>query len=412
MKKFSFNLSLFTRISKNILVVSALMLFLFSYEMSAQEIKTDNRSQVSFGIVHDLIHAEKADENGKFWDGGYYTENPFVTIKCEGNVTELSEFLVTIHKSHNIVRSSNGYTLLEWALEDKDELFDFKDLLIEGEVTFETNIPGCYQMAYCAFDKSGEIVLTGNIKFDSLYDDGNWEYFGKASISSKRLMYSYDFAHIFYSNGTGFLESEGDTIWWNCPLHYPYYDGEEWEVNLEYNCYLKKYRIVDPFCSNLIFLDYIPDDEELLCNHYDNVAYLKEAFIFDRENPAWLLINAENEKDVYCEPMRTGIMSLHAYTPNRFYAQRYKEKIGNVIYDAPCMQNLQDSKTFCDFVLDENDALIKVKFPENSSVSQINEIQNSQNKYYDIFGRHSSGNTKNKIIIESSNSGYRKILKH
>ena len=70
-------------------------------------------------------------------------------------------------------------------------------------------------------------------------------------------------------------------------------------------------------------------------------------------------------------------------------------------------------KTFYDFDLDENDALIKVKFPDNSSISQINENQNSQNiQYYDIFGRQLSGKTENKIIIERSNSGNRKILKH
>ena len=341
MKNFSFHVSLFTRISKNILGVITLMLFLFYNELSAKEIKTDNHSKLSFGLVHDLTQAEIVDENGEYWNGGYYTKKPFVTIKCEGDISEISEFLVTIHKSHNMVRGSKGFTLLEWALWDKDELFDFKDLLSEGEVTFETYIPGCYQMAYCAFDKTGEIVLTGNIEFDSLYDDGNWEYCGKALLSSKRLMNSYELWHIFFSNGNGFLESRGYTIWWSCPLHYPYYDGEEWEASLEYNSYLKKYRIVNPFCSNLKLLDYIPKDEELLYNYYDNVAFLKEAFIFDRNNPAWLLINAENEKDIYCEPMRTGIMSFHSETPNRFYAHRYNEKIGYVIYDVQYKQNLQ-----------------------------------------------------------------------
>ena len=391
-------------------ITSVIVLFLNPAILMATEHLSVSDASKTYSLKTDIRQVRVSDERGDEWDGGCYTLSPEVKVKIDGDVSGLSEFRVIVDKSQAMVYSSHGYTLLEFAVIDNDPMFEIKDVLKENETTFPTDIPGCYQLAYCAIDHEGEVVLSGSIVFDSLYDDGQWEEYGEAKVSSGMLSPESEVAHIFtfWRTSTG---EESEHVMCNCPLSYPYYAGESWNVKLEYNSRLKKYRIIDPFTSNPELKDYLPDDSELLYSQNDNVSPMREAFIFDRENPSWMLINAENELDAYCEPMRTGMTVFHGTSPKRFIAKRYNEYIGYVRYDVCPVQNIRKNRVYFDMSGEkEEDALIRVDFPAVSGLTGIDKESGADVRYYDIYGRQMPYKPTNQIFIEKSTEGIKKQI--
>ncbi|MDE5876044.1 MAG: hypothetical protein K2H47_00835 [Muribaculaceae bacterium] len=352
------------------------------------KIATTDTDDNSFKLLHNLTEISVKDTKGNNWDGGCYTQNPTIKISYECGDPDISSVRVSVLRCNGIIRADYTYFYLEDALEKN--ISDIDIINIEaGETTeFDISIPGRYTLAYCAIDKEENTVLKGNVKFDSLYDDGKWITCGNAEVSSGLLDSHQTNWHHFMSNGTGFMEKPGDLIWWECPVSYPYYSGEEWTAPIEYHPTLKMYRIVNPFTQNMELKDYIPDDDDLLCAYYSNVAHTPEAFMFDRENPAWFLLNAESEHYTYCEPMRTGIVAQHVYSPYDFIAHPYNEKIGYVRYDVCPVQDIKSSGVYVDMPLDdESEASIKISFPAwTTGINDIFDNENGQTEYFTIDG--------------------------
>ncbi len=343
--------------------------------------ETENR----FTLLHDLTSISLKDSRNRDWDGGYYTQNPMVNVGFENvNNSNIYSMKVSIIKCNGIVRADYTYKLLEDAVKDNSSDIDITHITCGETATFDVSIPGRYCLAYCATDEKNNPVVTGSIHFDSLYDDGNWTVCGEAEISSGVLSSCNLKSHVFSSNGTGILEEPGDLIWWECPVTYPYYSGETWSATIEYHPILKHYRIVNPFTCNPELKDYLPEDNELLSAFYSNVAYSPEAFLFDHNNPAWFLLNAESESYTYCEPMRTGIVALHRYNPYHYMAHPYNQNIGHVIYDVCPIQDIRKTGKYVDMPLeDEREASLIVKF--SGWTTGVNEIYNDNDECKEFF---------------------------
>lgn len=150
------------------------------------------------------------------------------------------------------------------------------------------------------------------------------------------------------------------------------------------------------------FEDYIPEDEDLLCSFYSNVAYSPEGFIFDRKNPTWFLLNAESEIYTYCEPIRTGIVTLHRENPYCYMAHPYNQTIGYVIYDVCPIQNIKETGRYIDMPLeDECNASLIVNFPRwTTSVSDIDNDLDEKFEYFTIYGLKTFGLQKGINIVK------------
>ncbi|MBD5355524.1 MAG: hypothetical protein HDR88_00720 [Bacteroides sp.] len=373
----------------------------FCWANEPVEIHADVESETNkFELFHDLTVISIKDSRDHDWDGGCYTQNPTIKVGYECENANISSVRVSIRRCNGIVRADNTYTLLDYAIESNSPDIEVTTLTSGETAEFDVSVPGRYCLGYCAIGEDNETVLKGRILFDSLYDDGNWITCGDAEVSSGVLVSDKLTSHVFLSNGTGSLE-DPNIIWWECPVTYPYYTGEEWLAPIEYHPVLKKYRIVDPFTRNPDFKDYFPEDDKLLSAYYDNVAYTPEAFIFDRENPAWFLINAEWEDYPYCEPMRTGIVAQHRDNPYCFIALLYNEMVGNVRYDVCPPQYIKKTGVYADMPLDdESEASIIVKFPGwTSGVKDIYDDKDDHTEYFTIDGLKISNPGKGFNII-------------
>ncbi len=378
-------------------------LLTLSFTVKAQTVLTDTEAN-NFTLSHNLTEISIKDSKGQEWNGGCYTQVPLLKVSYKCATSDINSVRFAVVRCNDIIRANYTYYFLEDAVEKKVPDIDIISIISEETAEFDVSIPGRYTLAYCAVDKEEKTILKGSLSFDSLYDDGNWMVCGEAELSSGILNSNHTNWHHFLSNGTGFMEEPGDLIWWECPVSYPYYSGEEWAAIIEYHSTLKMYRIVNPFTSNTVFRDYIPEDDDLLCAHYDNVAYTPEAFLFDRENPAWFLLNAESEYYTYCEPMRTGIVAQHVYSPYCFIAHPYNERIGFVKYDVCPIQDIKDTGVYVDMPLDDEcDASIKVRFSGwTTGINNVFDFDNEYNQidYFTIDGLKISKPEKGLYLIK------------
>lgn len=167
----------------------------------------------NFTLTHDLSSISIKDSKGYEWDGGYYTQNPVVKLRLLSTETEVSYVRVAIEKCNGIVRADYTYKFLEDAVKDNSKDIDITTLNNGESVEYDVSIPGRYCLAYCAIDVYNNPFYTGEIRFDSLYDDGNWSICGQAELSSGVLSSDNHLSHVFSSNGSGFMEEPGDFIW-------------------------------------------------------------------------------------------------------------------------------------------------------------------------------------------------------
>lgn len=347
----------------------------------------------NFTLLHDITSISCKDSHNNEWDGGYYTQNSTVKIGYKSDNPNIRSVRVAIEKCNGVVRADNSYRYLQDAVQENSSEIAISNITGDETAEFDVSIPGRYCMAYCAIDENGKPLFAKSIKFDSLYDDGEWVAVGEAELSSGVLSSENIMAHTFISNGKGFLEVPGYDIWWDCPVLYPYYSGESWSAPIEYHNALKMYRIVNPFTCNPQFEDFIPSDDNLLWKYYDNVEYTPEAFIFDRQHPAWFLLNAEYKTYTYCEPMRTGIITMHRENPYCYMAHPYDENIGFVKYNVCPIQNIKKTGKYVDMPLDdERGASLIVKF--NGWTTGVNEVLSEDNTirvYYDTGTIYTEG---------------------
>ena len=376
-------------------------ILLVSLGSNAQVRGTDTEAGNDFTLLHDLTKVSVKDSRDRIWDGGYYTQNPTVRVSYECDNTEINSVRFAVLRCNGIIRADYTYYYSVDAVEKNLSDIDIIDIANGETAEFDVSVPGRYSLAYCVTDKEEKTILKKSIEFDSLYDDGLWKVCGEAEVSSGILDSAQTISHHFQSNGIGFLEEPGDFIWWECPITYPYYSGETWEATIEYHLILRMYRIVNPFTQNTTFRDYIPEDNELLCTYHSNVAYTPEAFLFDRENPSWFLLNAEWEHFTYCEPMRTGLIAQHVYSSYCFIAHPYNEMIGYVKYDVCPAQDIKTTGVYVDMPLaDENEASLKIKF--QGWISGINEVfhdKYSKTEYFTIEGLKVSHPDKGFYIV-------------
>lgn len=342
------------------------------------------QAENGFTLQHDLTSISIKDSKGRDRSGGIYTQMPSVTVGYESDDdSEIHALRVAVKKCDGMVAADGTFTLLHFAVEANSKSIDITTLS-EGETAqFDVSVPGRYSLGYCAVDEEGNPLKSGLLYFDSLYDDGNWTVCGEAELSSGVLSSENVMSHTFDEPGGGY------DLYGECPLRYPYYSGETWTAPIEYNVVLKKYRIVNPFTCNPELKDYVPEDEELPSSIFGNVEYYPEAFIFDREHPAWFLINAEYETRAYCEPMRTGIAVMHAASPYSYIAKPYAEKLGNVIYDVCPRQDLNTGKYADLLMADDREATLIVTFPGwTSGIDVITEDidNNAKKEYYTVDG--------------------------
>ena len=352
-------------------------------------------------LSHDLTVISVKDSLGRTWDGGCYTQNSTVKISYEASNPDANAIRVSVVRCNGIVNADHNYMLLEDAVEQRSQDIDIAEINSGETADFDVSVPGRYSLAYCTIDMEGATVQKGHVEFDSLYDDGAWIQGGNAELSSGILSSDNHIWHQFKSNGTGFLEEPGDLIWWECPVTYPYYSGEKWIVPIEYHPVLQMYRIVNPFTGNDGFRDHVPSDDELLCAFHNNVAYTPEAFLFDRENPTWWLLNAEFEYDTYCEPMRTGIVAWHNQNPYCYIAHPYNQNIGYVRYDVCPEQDIKRSDVYVDMPLDdERDASLIVWCPGwITGITGIYEDNESKKEYFTIDGKRADRPGKGFYIV-------------
>ncbi len=368
----------------------------------------ESENDIGFRLINDINVVSVKDAINRDWYGGCYTQNPTVRIGYECDYPDVNSISVAVMRCNGIVKADDNYMLLENAVEKNANGIDIVQIIKGDMAEFDVSVPGRYCLAYCVSDKDGATIETGSVKFDSLYDDGNWKTCGEAKISSGVLSSEYNYWHTFLSNGTGFLEDPGDLIWWECPMTYPYYSGEQWSAPIEYHPIFRMYRIVDPFTNNKNLKDYLPEDSELLSNYYPNVAYTPEAFIFDRENPSWFLLNAEWESAAYCEPMRTGIVAMHRDSPYSYIAHPYNENVGYVIYDVCPQQDIKSTGRYLDMPLDnEIDASIIVEFPGWSSIQEINIENKDSEEYFTIEGIKTDNPEKGFFILRQGSRSYK-----
>ncbi len=358
-------------------------------------------------LQHDLTSVTMKDYTGRDRTGGKYTQKPSVTVGYEsGNDSEIHALRVAVKRCNGMVAVGASFTILHYALEENSKKIDITTLT-EGETAqFDVSVPGSYCLGYCAVDEADKPVKSGLIYFDSLYDDGNWKVCGEAELSSGVLSSEYVMDHTFDEPGGGF------DLYGYCTLRYPYYSGETWKAPIEYNALLKKYRIVNPFTCNPELKDYVPEEEDLPSSIFGNVEYYPEAFIFDREHPAWLLINTENETRAYCEPMRTGLAVLHNFSPYGYIAKPYAENVGYVRYDVCPKQDLTKGK-YADLPMaDEREASLIVSFPGWTSgidVTTQDNANNAEKEYYTITGVKVDKPGKGFYIVRQGASSAKKM---
>lgn len=349
------------------------------------------RAQPYVEFNSNLIHPTATDPSGNVWDGGYYTQEGTVKVSFNALDPSVETIRIGTLRGTGFIRGPKGFTHIILIVDQNQEWFDVKSLAPGETFSYDISTPGLYCLRYCAVDADGNILEAKTIDFDSLYDDGNWTTVGTATLSSgilNGILEDTDkYEHLFVSNGNGWLEQPGDDVWYWCPVNYPYYKGETWEAKLEYNQYLDAFRIVNPFTVNPQFQDYFPEDSELLGNFWDNVAITPEALIFDRENPAWLLIHTEYPHDAYCEATRTGILACHEKAPFKYVAHRYNEIEGWVVYDVCPAQDIENTSTFIDMPLDNPlKANIIVNFPDLSNVDRIIETDSEMPRFFNLQG--------------------------
>ncbi|MDE7377292.1 MAG: hypothetical protein K2N16_10650 [Muribaculaceae bacterium] len=383
-------------------ILSLLTMALLPILLGAQNV-IDNGE--GFALMHDITSASITDSRGRDWDCGNFTQNPTVKVSFNSKDPEIKSLRVAVKRCNGMVRAGYTFTLLSYAVADNAPNIDIKSISSGQIAEFDVSIPGRYCLAYCAVDEFDNPIFTELIEFDSLYDDGNWVYLGEALLSSGVLSSENICWHVFYSNGTGFLESPGDDMWWHCPVTYPYYSGETWSAPIDYHPGLKKYRIVNPFSYSTDFKEYLPDDNDLAWALYSNVEYMAEGFVFDFQNPAWFILNAENEANTYCEPTRTGIALMHNLNPYLYIAHPYRQHVGYIHYDVCPVQNLKKSGRYVDMPLDdESEASLIIKFPLRKSALEDANDDEGQTEYFTLDGIKTSAPGKGLRIVKQGST--------
>lgn len=384
---------------------SAAMLFITIRSTCSFAGETGEARSDSGVVTTSLTQVLVRDERGRDWDGGYFAQSPSVSVTFADAARGLSEVRASVMRCNGILRADGTYKFIENALEAESPDLTIQTLVPGESADFDVAIPGRYSLAWCAYDESGELVEKHRISFDSLHDDGHWISCGNATLSSGALSNKNEPYHLF--------ESAVYNLWvmWNCPVDYPYYSGETWTAPVEYNETLGMYRIVNPFTVNQQFKDYLPADEELLSYTDETLIFHPEAFIFDREHPSWFLLNAQDGHDAYCEPMRTGIVTMHTESPWYYTAHRYNEIIGYVIYDVSPVQNISRTGCYVDMPLDdESESILKVQFDGWSSVGEITEADASgAEEYYTLDGLKVTTPSKGNLYIARRGARYSKI---
>lgn len=356
-------------------------------------------------VTNTLTHVSVRDERGRDWDGGYYTQEPQVSVTFVDAVRGIVKVRASVMRCNGIVRADGTYKLLEDAVDAASPDVNIQTLQHGDSADFDVSLPGRYTLSWCAHNDQEELVDNYSVSFDSLYDDGRWTSCGNATLQSGALSGKNEFSHLFESAVYGIY------VMWTCPVAYPYYSGETWTAPIEYNEALGMYRIVNPFTENQQLKDYLPADEDLLSYKDETLVFHPEAFIFDREHPAWFLLNAQDGNDAYCEPMRTGIVAMHADSPYCYIAHRYNEKIGYVIYDLCPMQNISQTGCYVDMPLDdEKEATLKVQFAGWASVNEITGADAARpEEYYTLDGLKAAHPEKGNVYIERSGARHSKI---
>lgn len=322
---------------------------------------------VNSNLVHSYIASDALVIPPEIiWDGGYYTTDPKVSVSFQTENPEIDKIVVSVAKGMRSPLRFYGTEILP------DREYDIREVKPGEEATFESTVPGVYSLVFRAQDKDENILLSEHILLDCLYDDGQWVDKGTVRIKSGILDPENEYL----------LPTEG-----KCELsHYPYYPENGWDATLEYHEGLKSYRIVNPFTGNESLKDYYPTESS-------------HVLVFDRTHPSWLLINAENARDAYCEPTRTGILAFHNSAPLRYTAHRYKEIEGLVWFDKRPYQNIIDDKKYIDSVDGPENSVIIVDFQQTNSVEQIEQKMEEATEIYNLNGIQMDKPEKGQIVI-------------
>ncbi|MDE7466282.1 MAG: hypothetical protein K2M59_07660 [Muribaculaceae bacterium] len=371
-------------------------------ESSQEGSANPNSEKYSFQIVSDLIQPEKKDSYGNTWHRGFLTDKNVVKVGFSSNDPRVASVEVALVHGNVAFRTKEGATIwVDDAIKGKYEGLDVKKIG-EGEtVSFDISAPGRNVIGWVVRDANDSILYDSKFletHFDALFDDGKWTPCGEVELTSnylKKAAVNHEVKTIKYNwiNNLGPLwYSYSDE---NCGAEYPYYHGESWVAKLDYHPDLKRYRIVNPLTSNEQFKDYTVKKEETLAYVKNGAAEYPAAFLFDTENPSWLIINAEDPEDVYHEISSIGMMMLHNMEERDFFARKYNELEGceYFIFESEMpKQRIADGVYFEDPDVKEY-SLISIRFDpkvfdrsEDSGIVNITDDADAEEVFYTLDG--------------------------
>ena len=348
-----------------------------------------------FQLTSDLIRPEKKDAIGNVWHRGFFTENNEVKLGYSSNDSRIASVKMGIMNCNLGFKTEKGSILhVDEAIEIGNNNVEAKTIS-EGKMeSFEISRPGRNTIGYVAFDKNNEVLYNGQVEFDALFDDGKWINCGEAELTSG-LLNGESCRHNVGSFSGSFETSIMGNMGAPCSVAYPHYYGESWTVPMDYHPELKYFRIVNPLISNSQLKDYTVKKEETLGYTYTKGEYyFPEAFIFDRDNPSWFLINAADPEGLYNEPTSVGMMMLHSWEGKDYFAGKYHERVFAAKYtEEGTPDQALVAGEYWENPIEKQNSLVNVKFPRealeiagNSGIVNFGADENSLETYYTLDG--------------------------
>ncbi len=345
--------------------------------------QTQGKAEYSFQIVDNLKHPVKTDVVGKEWNRVPLTQIPSITLSYQTDDPKVATVDVILVKGNRTFMDGDHGASPSYCLLYGSETAIIRELKKGESVEFDLKAPGRHTYAYLAKDADGNPLYLEEVAFDALFDDGKWTPCGEAEISAPLL--TCGDRHISQVFGVPvFLDG--------CHADYPYYEGESWTVPIEFNARLQLYRIVNPLTSNPALKDY-SCKVDVPANDSEETETKSEAFLFDSENPSWMLISAADPEDAYCEPTSLGMMAAHRISQPDFIARRYDEINGGTKMTPSPIQSVKTGE-FRDEAVLPNGCQIIVKYSgwisdvpgKEAGVEEIADDVNAPEEYYTLDG--------------------------
>ena len=379
-------------------------------------------SGYNFQITSDLIKPEKKDSYENSWYRGLFTDKNVVKVGYSSNDPRIASVEVVVVHGNVAFRSKEGTTMwVDDAIKGRYEGLDIIKLAKGETVYLDISKPGRNVIGWVVRDSNDSILYDSKFKetrFDALFDDGEWITCGEVELSSNFLK-SHSITHAAKPVRTDWIRNlQPDTDGDSCCAKYPYYNGESWKAKLDYHPGLKRYRIVNPLTCNNQFKDYTVKKEETLEYIKNGSAEYPEAFLFDKENPSWFIINAEDPDDMYHEASSIGMMMTHNIESRDFFARKYHELEG-------CQYFTFDSEVpkqrIADGIYYENPdnmelSIISIKFdPElfdrskDSGIVNIGDDTNAEETFYTLDG-YKVENPSTGIFLKKKGTKVSKVI--